>query len=135
MQAGHASGIRLTIRELSGRGCWGRMRRRISRCTGIGRWLRVFWSRLGEAFTRRDSEVSAKFLAAMRRFRRRGVLRRLGAWRKFFGFGSFWRASRTNRSRWLFVRKNCGVVEAGGRFREAHLGFCGGPGGGPGEIL
>src|SRR5258706_7769639 len=135
MPAGLSNAILLTIRELSGRGCWDRMRRRISRCTGIGRRRRVFWSRWGEASIRRDSEASAKFLAAMRRFRRRDVLRRLGAWRKFFAFGSSWRASRTNWGRWLFVGENCGLVEPRGCFVGVGWNFGGSRGGGQEEIM
>src|SRR5580692_8818528 len=93
MPVGLGSGMRPTTRGLSGPGCWGRMRWLITKCTGIGRRHRVFWSRWEEASIRLDLGASARFLVAMLLFRRRDVLRRHGALRKPFGFGSFWLAA------------------------------------------
>src|SRR5882724_6126974 len=94
MQAGLASGIRPTTRGPYGRGCWGRTRWRITRCTEIELRPKAFLSLWGEVFIRRGWGVSARYLGATHRFLRRGVLLRPGAWRKRFAFGSFWLHSR-----------------------------------------
>src|SRR6266849_277509 len=122
MPEGLGRGIPPTTRGRCGPGCWGRMRWRITRYTGIGRRPRVFWSRWGEAFIRRDWGTSARSLGAMRRFQRRGVLRKRGVWRKSFGPGSFWLGRQGNRKR--RKRPNTESTE---EERGVHRGYWAGP--------